>query len=295
MNKLTVCFIAGLTALAASPAAAQESSSQTIVLRLDAADLAFRLDHIRVSPGVIFFRRGDAYLYEGKNKSHATLMCQKTVGKQWEEMFVEFVPQGDGEVSLMLCGDWYDPLFAGEALLTWIDDVRVSGASLGNGDFEAAGADGKPEGWSLGGKFSPRRYSRDGAVAHGGKCCLAVGCCGDEAGQTLKVRRGRPCRIALWVRAFDPQHLQAEPVACESPGPRYAQEFEVVFRGEQAAKASVAMTPLYNDCAWADLRPPGRQQSRPSEDEETSWRSTISGARSISTASKRTGRSCRLR
>ena len=25
----------------------------------------------------------------------------------------------------------------------------------------------------------------------------------------------------------------------------------MVFRGEQAAKASVAMTPLYNDYAWA--------------------------------------------
>ena len=250
MRKLIICSICGLTAFLASQAIGQESSSQTLVLRLDAADFAFRLDHIKVSPGVIFLRRGDAYLYEGRNKSHATLMCQKTVGKQWEKMFVEFVPQADGEVSLTFQGDYYDPLFAGETLLTWIDDVSASGASLNNGDFEVAGTDGKPVGWWVGGKFPPRRYPHDGAVAHSGKSCLAVGC-GDEAGQTIKVSRGRPCRITLWVRAFDPQHLQAEPVPCEFPAPRYAQEFQVVFRGEQAAKASVAMTPLYNDYAWA--------------------------------------------
>jgi peptidoglycan/xylan/chitin deacetylase (PgdA/CDA1 family) len=249
VRKLSICSIIGLTAFVASQAASQEFSSQTLVLQLDAANCAFRLDHVKASPGVILFRRGDAWL--GREKCETTLVCQKTVGKSWEEMSVECVPQGDGEVSLRFYGDYFDPLFGGEALLSWIDTVSVQGASLGNGDFEAAGPDGKPEGWWVGDKFSPRRYSRDGTIAHSGKCCLAVGCAGGEAGQTIKVARGRPCRISLWVRAIDPQHLQAEPVPCEFPPPRYTQEFQIVFRGQQAAKASVAVAPLYNDYAWA--------------------------------------------
>ena len=211
---------------------------------------AFRIDHVKTSPGVVLTRRGDAYL--GMEKCHTTLVCRKTVGRQWEEMFVEFLPQNDGELNLTFQGDEFEPLFAGEALLSWIDGVRTAGATIANGDFEVSTAEGKPEGWRVGGRFSARRYSRDGAIAHNGKCCIAVGCMGDEAAQTIKVRRGQPCRITFWVRAFDPRHLQAERVICEFPIPHYSQQFDVVLRDEQAAaQAAVAMTPLYNDYAWA--------------------------------------------
>jgi hypothetical protein len=231
-------------------AAGQESSSVTVAMEFGVANCAFRLDQIKTSPGVVFSRRGDAWL--GNEKCHTTLVTMRPTGREWEEMWVEFVPAGDGPVNLSFYGDLHYSMFPGDAPVVWIDDVQVEGATLTNGDFEAATTNGIPRGWQMNGQFGAARYSRDGAVAHSGKACVAVSWAGGEAVQTLMVSKGKPCRVRVWHRMFDPRHPAVPRVPFAFPAPLYRQEFEVVLRSaEAAAQAQVSLAPLFNDAAWA--------------------------------------------
>src|SRR3990172_11088352 len=104
----------------------------------------------------------------GDGKEYTGLQCQKKLGKEWEELWVEFVPEGDGQVEINLQGQYYDMQAPDDIRLVWVDHASVEGATLINGSFEEQGGDGQPVGWRVTGDFKTNRYSRDGRVAQDG-------------------------------------------------------------------------------------------------------------------------------
>ncbi|NQT11814.1 MAG: hypothetical protein HQ582_03640, partial [Planctomycetes bacterium] len=67
----------------------------------------------------------------------------------WQELSFSFVSTVDGEVSFILLGDAYTDPFTQTQLPVWvyIDDLRVEGAELVNGDFEEREANGEATAW----------------------------------------------------------------------------------------------------------------------------------------------------
>ncbi len=188
----------------------------------------------------------------GAAKSQTGVTCSKRLGKAWEQMWVEFVPEADGEVDIDLQGEWYEKGAGDDVRLVWADDVRVEGAQIRRGGFEEAAADGTPAGWRFTGAFPTERYSRDGSVAHGGKACVAVWY-GSQARQAFAVEAGRRYRVSAWFRVLDPDAVP-EPRSYRFgvPPETYTQTLRVAFDSPEAAgKASVAVAPLYNDHEWA--------------------------------------------
>ncbi len=71
----------------------------------------------------------------------------------WTKSSFSFVPSKDGEVTLILRGDYFPKEPGSKDLYTvwsYVTDVSVEGAKLANGSFSSQ-ADGKPSGWTLGG------------------------------------------------------------------------------------------------------------------------------------------------
>ncbi len=188
----------------------------------------------------------------GEGKARTAVTCSKRLGREWEEIWVEFVPEADGEVDIDLQGEWYEKGGDDDVRLVWADDVRVEGAQVRNGGFEEAAADGRPAGWRFTGTFPMERYSRDGSVAHGGGACVAVWY-GSQARQSFAVRAGERYRVSAWFRVLEPGRVP-EPRSFRFgvPPETYTQTLRVVFDSPEAAsKASVAVAPLYSDYEWA--------------------------------------------
>jgi len=76
----------------------------------------------------------------GAAKSQTGVTCSKRLGKAWEQMWVEFVPEADGEVDIDLQSEWYEKGTGDDVRLVWAHDVRVEGAQIRNGGFEEAAA-----------------------------------------------------------------------------------------------------------------------------------------------------------
>jgi len=188
----------------------------------------------------------------GEGKERTGVSCEKRLGQEWEEVWVEFVPEGDGEVDIDLQGEHYPKENADDIRLVWADSVTVEAAEIVNGDFEQAGADGLPVGWRFTGGFPAERYSRDGAIAHSGQSCVAVWY-GAQARQAFAVERGKTYRVRAWFRVLDPGLVEGPArVRWECPVDTYTQEFEVEFRTEEdAGSASVEALPLYDGYEWA--------------------------------------------
>lgn len=190
------------------------------------------------------------WLGEGKERRGVTV--EQPLGRDWKQMWVSFVAEGDGRVDIQLQGEWYAQEGPEDVRLIWADQVEVDGAKISNGDFEDAGADGWPAGWRVPGAFDATHYSRDGSVAHSGKSCLAIWI-GAAAHQTFAVQKGQRYTVRAWFRVLDPSAIKEPPhVPLEFPAETYRQELEVEFANEAAARqAQVELAPLWDDRAWA--------------------------------------------
>ncbi len=188
----------------------------------------------------------------GEGKERTGVACEKRLGRDWEEIWVEFVPEADGEVDIDLQGEYYRKEGPDDVRLVWADAVTVQGAQIANGDLEEAAAGGTPVGWRFTGAFPPERYSRDGSVAHSGRSCIAVWY-GSQARQKLAVERGKTYRVRAWFRVLDPTQVQQPThIKWECPVETYTQEFEIEFGTEQDTQnASLEMLPLYDGYEWA--------------------------------------------
>jgi peptidoglycan/xylan/chitin deacetylase (PgdA/CDA1 family) len=188
----------------------------------------------------------------GAGKENTGVSCDKALGREWEEVWVEFTAQGDGPVDIDLQGEWYGQEDGKDVRLVWADDVTVEGATIANPGFEEAGADGRPADWRFTGAFPAECYSRDGSVAHGGRSCVAVWY-GSQARQAFTVEKGKTYRVRAWFRVLDPTLVKEPPyVPLAFPAETYEQEFSVTLDSEDAARqASIRMEPLYDGREWA--------------------------------------------
>jgi peptidoglycan/xylan/chitin deacetylase (PgdA/CDA1 family) len=241
---LLSCGLAGGGVLAA------DATRQATHGRVDlyVVDAAFNLGELR---GTAFAGLGSCgWLGAGKERTGAS--CDKALGRDWEQVWLEFVPEGSGQVDIDLQGEWYAPEQAGDIRVVWADDVEVQGAEIVNPGFEDLGPDGRPAGWRFTGDFPEGRYDRSGRVAHGGRSCVGVWY-GSQARQTFTVEAGRRYRVSAWFRVLDPTQIQEPPyVPLECPHEEYAQEVVVRFTSEEAArKATVRLEPLFEGYEWA--------------------------------------------
>ena len=240
-----LAFIAAATAAACLAQGRQAASGRIDIYVVDAA---FDLGQAKGSRRA----RVQPCTWLGEGKERAGVSCEKRLGKQWEQVWVEFVPEGDGEVDIDLQGEWYRQEGPDDIRLVWADTVSVEGAEIANPDFEQATPEGTPVGWRFTGAFPLDRYSRDAGVAHSGTSCVAVWY-GAQARQKFAVERGSKYRVSAWFRVLDPGSVR-EParVRWEFPPDMYTQELEITLATEEAAqRASLEILPLYDGYEWA--------------------------------------------
>ncbi len=126
----------------------------------------------------------------------------------WAELSFSFVPRVGGEVWLILLGDAYtDPLTkVRQSVWVYVDDVRIEGARLVNGDFEKQQkkAD-APAGWAA--HVKPGLLIHDPKLAASGSWLVKVAF-GRRFMQKLNVKAGRPVTVRAKVRGLPVQRAE---------------------------------------------------------------------------------------
>ncbi len=118
---------------------------------------------------------------------------------RWREMTFAFTPQGDGEFTLKIMGS-HEPIpGTDESIPIWVysDDVRIDGAELVNGSFEAPGTGGRPHGWIP--SVRQGLWIHDPELAAEGEYLIKT-THNQRFAQQIKVTAGRTVTISLKVR-----------------------------------------------------------------------------------------------
>ena len=125
----------------------------------------------------------------------------------WQELKFSFVSTMDGDVSLILMGDGYTDPFTKAQLPVWVymDNVRVEGAELRNGDFEDREANGDPAAWRP--HVKPAFSIRDPQLAASGSWLVKVAA-DRRFSQTLKLKAGQTITVRAMVRGLPVQSAQ---------------------------------------------------------------------------------------
>jgi hypothetical protein len=235
-----------LAVLASASHAAEPEQMSSARFDLGVVDRAFDIALTKTSRGTLAGPAG----YLG-DKAKTGLEVHKKLGRNWEQSWVEFVSSGDGFVQINLQGEWYSANRPDDIRYIWVDDVRVEGAKIVNGDLDDFTPDGKLVGWTYG-NTDPKYYSRDGSIAKSGKSCVAIWL-GNTLGQKIAVKKGGTYRVGAFFRVADPSKFPEPPVVKSEYAPvMYRQQIQVEFKSEQsAAKAAMRITPLFNGCQWS--------------------------------------------
>jgi hypothetical protein len=245
---MVLLYLVAMTVGLAQAAAAPTRQAHSGRIDVYVVNSAFDLGQARGSQKA----RVGSCTWLGEGKERTGVSCEKRLGRGWEEMWVEFVPEGDGEVDIDLQGEHYQRETPDDVRLVWADRVSVQGAAAVNGSFEQTEPDGTPSGWRFTGGFPLERYSRDGSVAENGASCIAVWY-GSQARQKFTVERGKSYRVQAWFRVMDPAQVQGPmyvPFAC--PVDMYSQQIQIELTSTEAAeKATVEILPLYDGHEWA--------------------------------------------
>jgi hypothetical protein len=125
----------------------------------------------------------------------------------WQELSFSFVSKVDGDVSLILLGDGYTDPFTKTQLPVWVymDDLRVEGAELVNGDFEERQANGKPAGWRP--HVKPAISIQDPDLAASGSWLVKVAH-DRRYSQTLRLTAGQRVTVRAKVRGLPVQRAE---------------------------------------------------------------------------------------
>jgi hypothetical protein len=125
----------------------------------------------------------------------------------WQELSFSFVSKVDGDVSLILLGDGYTDPFTKTQLPVWVymDDLRVEGAELVNGDFEERLANGKPAGWRP--HVKPAISIQDPDLAASGSWLVKVAH-DRRFSQTLRLTAGQAVTVRAKVRGLPVQRAE---------------------------------------------------------------------------------------
>jgi len=211
----------------------------------------FNCRDIRVSAGAQFLDVG----WRGKGKARTGGTAQARVRERWREVWIEVTPEADGKLQINFQGEYYRKQAPDDVRLVWVDDVRVTGATLVNGDLEELDGAGMPRGWFFGGRLPEGAISRDGRVAESGKVCVAVWY-GAQLRQLLDAKAGRPVRVTARFRALGPE---VEPRDVAEHKAQFASMLETrrqtvtvrLASAEAAKRARIRPLPLYGGAQWA--------------------------------------------
>ena len=125
------------------------------------------------------------------------LMVTAPMTAAWKEYTFTFTPKASGEADLILMGNG-----AGKRYWIWFDSLKVSGATLNNGDLEQLNGKGLPEGWA---SLRSPQIMTDGK-AKDGKTYVKV-THDQRLMQRLKVEQGKPVTVSFFARIGDPLEL----------------------------------------------------------------------------------------
>lgn len=120
------------------------------------------------------------------------------VSGQWENIWIEFTPSATGYLFINLRGSFYENVKQYHHDV-WVDDCKVEGGALMNGDFEMIGSDGKPAYWGWSG--AKERYSIDSSEAHTGSCCVLVWH-DIPLLQKIEVRAQKRYKVSAWFKSY---------------------------------------------------------------------------------------------
>ena len=125
----------------------------------------------------------------------------------WQEMEFSFVSNVDGDVSLILLGDGYTDPITKAQLPVWVyvDDVRVDGAELQNGDFEEHQASGDLVAWRP--HVKPALMIQDPQLAASGSWLVKVAA-DRRFLQTLRLKAGQTVTVRAKVRGLPVQSVK---------------------------------------------------------------------------------------
>ncbi len=163
-------------------------------------------EDVAIPRKALFWRIDPVYwnwgLPERLGKTRHRMAFLGTAWGPWRRLTLAFTPDADGSVALLLHGVRALDPDTGRLSPRWldIDRIRVTGADIPNGSFEAW-TDGTPDGWKRYGRdrHSPLRLAGI-PVVHGER---AVRVWYESAVRTrlTGLEAGRRVRITLWVRA----------------------------------------------------------------------------------------------
>ena len=123
--------------------------------------------------------------YKGKPmEMKSAMFLSKPLTDKWQEFEFSFVPEKDGQVSILFHAPGSKDKANIKPIL--VDDVKTTGAKLENGGFELLKQDGKVSGWRL------RKLAEfvTGDDAAEGKNCVKVSYSDGAAAQEIKVKGG---------------------------------------------------------------------------------------------------------
>lgn len=159
-------------------------------------DMEFELIDVKAG-GTIKAKYGYAHWLEPKDqKKH--WFAEAGVGREWENLWIEFTPCASGYLFINLRGSFYDNVKQYHHDV-WVDDCQIEGGALRNGDFEMIDPDGKPAYWSWSG--SKTRYSTDGSQAHSGQCCALIWH-DIPLLQRIEVKAQKRYKVSAWFKAY---------------------------------------------------------------------------------------------
>lgn len=122
----------------------------------------------------------------------------------WHELSFSFASAAGGDVGLILLGDGYADPVTKTQLPVWVylDDIRVDGADLPNGDFEERQANGDPVGWRA--HVKPGVSIHDPRLAASGSWLVKVAH-DRRFTQTLRLTAGQTVNVRVKVRGLPVQ------------------------------------------------------------------------------------------
>lgn len=124
------------------------------------------------------------------------ILAQRPVSAdQWQDISVQFTSTSDGQVLLSLSGEFKKN---GPAVWVYYDDIKVTGATLANGDFQQSDNQ-NPAGWKL---KKSRNESAQYLELDGSKVILVS--FKTSASQILQVKANKPVTITAKVRLYQP-------------------------------------------------------------------------------------------
>ncbi len=132
-----------------------------------------------------------SWMDDAKNRQF--LVGSFGASSEWTQGGYVFTPDKDGRVTICLRSTWTDDK---PPVWSFIDDVKVEGAQIVNGDFEKGA-----EGWDLQQKDDSAKSE---IVSKGRNGSKAVKVAHDaSAYQSIEVKGGKPVKITFWFKAAE--------------------------------------------------------------------------------------------